>query len=81
VDLAKLLAERLLGESLRVAPEQVVSLAKQALGEARGARRIQLVAHPDDARILEQSLPELGLDPSSAQVPRGPEPRARELAH
>ncbi len=40
VELARLLAERLLGESLRVAPEQVVALARQALGEARGARRV-----------------------------------------
>jgi flagellar biosynthesis/type III secretory pathway protein FliH len=68
VELARLLAERLLGESLRVAPEQVIALAKQALGEARGARRIGLVAHPEDARILAQSLPALGLDPTTAQV-------------
>ena len=62
VELARLLAERLLGESLRVAPEQVVALARQALGEARGARRITLVAHPEDAKLLEFSLPALGLD-------------------
>jgi len=68
VELARLLAERLLGESLRVAPEQVLSLAKQALSEARGARRIHLIASPEEARILEQSLPALGLDPSTAQV-------------
>jgi len=68
VELARLLAERLLGESLRVAPEQVTALAKQALGEARGARRISLVAHPEDARILEQHLLALGLDPSTAHV-------------
>jgi flagellar biosynthesis/type III secretory pathway protein FliH len=68
VELARLLAERLLGESLRVAPEQVTALAKQALGEARGARRISLVAHPEDARILEQNLLALGLDPSTARV-------------
>jgi flagellar biosynthesis/type III secretory pathway protein FliH len=76
VDLARLLAERLLGESLRVAPEQVVALARQALGEARGARRITIVAHPEDARILEHSLPALGLDPSAAQV-RADASRAR----
>ena len=68
VELARLLAERLLGESLRVAPEQIVSLAKQALAEARGARRISLVAQPEDARILEQNLPALGLDSSTVQV-------------
>ena len=76
VELARLLAERLLGESLRVAPEQVIALAKQALGEARGARRIGLVAHPEDARILAQSLPALGLDPTTAQV-RSDASRAR----
>lgn len=68
VELARLLGERLLGESLRVAPEQVLALAKQALSEARGARRISLVAHPEDARLLEQSLAALGLDPATAQV-------------
>jgi flagellar biosynthesis/type III secretory pathway protein FliH len=76
VDLARLLAERLLGESLRVAPEQVVALARQALGEARGARRITVVAHPEDAKILEHSLTALGLDPGTAQV-RADATRAR----
>jgi flagellar biosynthesis/type III secretory pathway protein FliH len=72
VDLARLLAERLLGETLRVAPEQVVALARQALAEARGARRLTLVAHPEDAAILMHSLPALGLDPSTAQVRADP---------
>ena len=68
VELARLLAERLLAESLRVAPEQVTALAKQALAEARGARRINLLAHPEDAQILEHSLPAMGLDAASVQV-------------
>jgi flagellar biosynthesis/type III secretory pathway protein FliH len=72
VALARLLAERLLGESLRVAPEQVVALARQALGEARGARRITLVAHPEDAKLLELSLPALGLDAAAAVVRSDP---------
>jgi len=72
VELARLLAERLLGESLRVAPEQVIALARQALAEARGARRITLVAHPDDAKLLAISLPTLGLDAATAQVREDP---------
>ncbi|HEY3255722.1 MAG TPA: FliH/SctL family protein [Polyangiaceae bacterium] len=68
VQLARLLAERLLGESLRVAPEQVIALARQALSEARGARRITLVAHPEDAKLLEFSLPALGLDAAVVQL-------------
>ncbi|HEY0468797.1 MAG TPA: FliH/SctL family protein, partial [Polyangiaceae bacterium] len=72
VELARLLAERLLGESLRVAPEQVTALARKALSEARGARRITLVAHPEDAKLLEVSLPALGLDAAVAQVRADP---------
>ncbi|HEX2673988.1 MAG TPA: FliH/SctL family protein [Polyangiaceae bacterium] len=72
VEFARLLAERLLGESLRVAPEQVTALARQALGEARGARRITLVAHPEDAKLLEISLSGFGLDPAVAVVRADP---------
>jgi flagellar biosynthesis/type III secretory pathway protein FliH len=72
VELARLLAERLLGESLRVAPEQVTALARQALSEARGARRITLVAHPEDAQLLEFSLPALGLDATLVQLRADP---------
>lgn len=72
VALARLLAERLLGESLRVAPEQIVALARQALTEARGARRIGLLAHPEDAHLLEQSLPALGIDLAAVQVRADP---------
>jgi flagellar biosynthesis/type III secretory pathway protein FliH len=61
VALARLLAERLLGASLAIAPEQVVTLARQALAEARGARRLSIVAHPADAELLSQALPSLGV--------------------
>lgn len=67
VDLARLLAERLLGESLRLDPARVVDLARQALKEARGARRVMIAAHPDDAELLANTLGELGLD-SGASV-------------
>jgi flagellar assembly protein FliH len=68
VELAKILAERLLGESLRLSPDQIVALARQALSEARGARRITLVAHPADAELLERSFSALGLSPDVARV-------------
>lgn len=61
IALARLLAERLLGASLAVAPEQVVALARQALSEARGARRLSIVAHPEDAKLLADALPSLGV--------------------
>jgi flagellar biosynthesis/type III secretory pathway protein FliH len=68
VSLARLLAERLLGASLAVAPEQVVTLARQALAEARGARRLSIVAHPEDARLLSQALPSLGVAVETVRV-------------
>ena len=68
VSLARLLAERLLGASLAVAPEQVVTLAQQALSEARGARRLSIVAHPEDAQLLSQSLPSLGVAVETVRI-------------
>lgn len=79
VELARLLAERLLGESLRVAPEQVTALARQALAEARGARQIRLLAHPEDAQILEHSLPLLGVDAATVQVRCDPSRKRGDL--
>jgi flagellar assembly protein FliH/type III secretion protein L len=55
-ELARLLAERLLGEALALEPARVVALAEQALKEARGARRIRILAHPADVPLLEQAL-------------------------
>jgi flagellar biosynthesis/type III secretory pathway protein FliH len=68
VDLARLLAERLLGEALRLEPGHVVALARNAIAEARGARLIRIVAHPDDAAELERALAEGGLERVSAVV-------------
>lgn len=68
VSLARLLAERLLGATLAVSPEQIVGLARQALAEARGARRLSIVAHPDDAKLLTQSLPSLGVAVETVRV-------------
>jgi flagellar biosynthesis/type III secretory pathway protein FliH len=79
VALARMLAERLLGEELRLAPERVVALARQALGEARGARRVRLVAHPDDVALLERSLPELGIEPDVITLAADPARARAEL--
>lgn len=68
VALARLLAERLLGASLSVSPEQVVSLARQALGEARGARRLSIVAHPEDAKLLSGAIASLGVAVETVRI-------------
>ncbi len=58
VALAAALAERLIGASLDVAPAKIALLAKQALTEARGARRAVIDAHPDDAATLIRHVAE-----------------------
>lgn len=76
IALARLLAERLLGASLALAPEQVVALARQALAEARGARRLSIVAHPEDAELLTQSIGSLGVALETVRILADPS-RAR----
>lgn len=56
VELSRVLAERLLGEALELEPRRVVAIARRALEEARGARRVTIVAHPEDATLIEQAL-------------------------
>ena len=55
VELARLLAERLLGHALRVDPEEIAALASQALAEAGGARRVELYANPADLPLLRSA--------------------------
>jgi flagellar assembly protein FliH/type III secretion protein L len=77
VSLARLLAERLLGEALALDPTRVVALARQALAEARGARRVTIAAHPEDVPLLEHALAERKLAPPLTVVAD----RARARGH
>jgi flagellar biosynthesis/type III secretory pathway protein FliH len=52
VDLARLLAERLLCRALELTPGEITALARRSLAEAGGARRVRLFAHPADATLL-----------------------------
>ncbi len=79
VDLARLLAERLLGEQLRLDPGLVAALARQALDEARGARHIVVEAHPDDVPLLEESLGSSGVRSGTVQVQSNQERRRGNL--
>lgn len=56
VQLARLLAERLIGRSLQIDEATVRDMAMTLLGEVRGARRVQLTAHPEDARVIQGAL-------------------------
>jgi flagellar biosynthesis/type III secretory pathway protein FliH len=72
VALARVLAERLLGEALVTDPSKVAALARAALSEARGARRVSIAAHPDDVAELGARLGELGFDPSAITLRADP---------
>jgi flagellar biosynthesis/type III secretory pathway protein FliH len=68
IAVAVVLAERLLGTALTLEPERIADLARVAIAEARGARRIAIDAHPLDAEMLRQSLRDANLDPQSVEV-------------
>jgi flagellar biosynthesis/type III secretory pathway protein FliH len=68
VALALLLAERLIGVGLELEPSRVAVLARQALAEARGARRVVIQANPLDADALKAHLSPAGLDVDVVEV-------------
>jgi flagellar biosynthesis/type III secretory pathway protein FliH len=65
---SRVLAERLLGAALELEPARIARLAREALREARGARRVIIEAHPLDAEALRTHVAEIGLDPASLDV-------------
>lgn len=60
IELAVLLAERLLGDMLRVQPERIAELAAGVLQETRGARQVRIDASPEDAAPLAEALGVVG---------------------
>jgi flagellar biosynthesis/type III secretory pathway protein FliH len=68
MSLSVLLAERLLGHALELRPEHVAALARQALVEARGARRATIEAHPLDAEALQRHLVDVGTTDAVVEV-------------
>jgi type III secretion protein L len=61
VELAVVLAERVIGEALALEPERVVELARAAIAEARGASRIRIDAHPLDVPALRTMLADVAI--------------------
>jgi len=67
-DLARVMAERLVGEALALDPAKIRSLARQVLASARQSRRIVIAAHPEDAEALRHDLASLGLENASIEI-------------
>jgi flagellar biosynthesis/type III secretory pathway protein FliH len=67
-ELAKMLAERLLGEALRLDGARIADLARAALAEARGARRAKIRASAEDATVHAARLDELGMPKGTVEV-------------
>lgn len=73
VALARMLAERLLGEALRLEPATVVNLAREAMRTMWRADRVTLEVHPDDVSVLEANLAKLPMEPELIQVVAAPD--------
>jgi flagellar biosynthesis/type III secretory pathway protein FliH len=62
IELAVMLAERLVGTAIDRDPALLVPMARQALAEARGARKRRIQAHPSDAATLAALLGDVERD-------------------
>ena len=67
-ELARVMAERLVGESLDLDPAKIQAIARQVLASARQSRRVVLRAHPDDADALRRDLGSLGLERAAIEI-------------
>jgi len=72
VQLARVMAEHLIGEALALDPAKIRSIAKQALASARQSRRVALWAHPEDAKALGRDLAALGLEGTAIEIHADP---------
>lgn len=68
IAMAVALAERLLGDLLRLDPSRIADLARTVLDETRAARRAVVDAHPLDADELKRQLASGALDLRSFEV-------------
>ncbi len=72
ITLAVVLSERLIGMALELDPRTIARLARQALAEARGARRATIHASPCDVDALERHIVEVGFPPHTVEVAPDP---------
>jgi type III secretion protein L len=68
LDMARLLAERLLCSALELEPQRISQLALGVLSEVRGARRVRLFCHPSGTQAVERALSSAKLGPLAVEV-------------
>lgn len=62
IEIATLLAERLIGEAISVEPQRIAVLAQHALSQTRGARSIRIEACDEDLPALHALFTDLSAD-------------------
>jgi flagellar assembly protein FliH len=72
IDLARAMAERLIGQSLALDPSLVVAIARQALANVRRVRSVTVFAHPDDVGVLQKDVERLGLEGAAIEIHADP---------
>lgn len=72
ISIARLLAERLLGESLRLDPDVVAGIAREAMSHLWRSRKVTIHANPDDVAALERNIATFGMPPERIQVVSDP---------
>ncbi len=68
IELARVMAEHLVGGALGLDPTQILGIARQVLASARQSRRVVLRAHPEDAAVLGRDLASLGLEGRAIEI-------------
>jgi len=68
VTIGRLLAERLIGESLRLDPDLVTGIAREAMLHLWRSRRVTIHANPDDVAALERHCATFGMPPERIVV-------------
>lgn len=59
IEIARLLAERIVGHAITVEPETLEQMARTTAREVRGARQLRFLVHPDDVERIERALREV----------------------
>lgn len=72
VELARLLAERIIGAELTLSPERISHLAEELLGEAKGARSARIFGCREDLEALVGTFASLGLPAGTATFEEDP---------